>query len=107
MDAQKFVCETRRAVAERAENIGIWFTILDMLAQFAVITNVSRSLIVLVNRSTYNLLLQGFLIAFTSEFIPKLVYKYEHDWKMRGYVNFTLATSPKEGWEDLGKAQCR
>ena len=33
LDAQKFVCETRRAVAERAENIGIWFTILDMLAQ--------------------------------------------------------------------------
>jgi hypothetical protein len=40
IDAQKFVCETRRAVAERAENIGIWFKILDMLAQFAVITNV-------------------------------------------------------------------
>ena len=50
---------------------------------------------------------QGFLIAFTSEFIPKLVYKYEHDWNMRGYVNFTLATSPKEGWEDLGNAPCR
>ena len=47
------------------------------------------------------------MIAFTSEFIPKLVYKYEHDWNMRGFVNFTLATSPKEGWEDLGKAQCR
>ena len=42
LDAQKFVCETRRAVAERAENIGIWFKILDMLAQFAVITNVSH-----------------------------------------------------------------
>jgi hypothetical protein len=38
---QKFVCETRRAVAERAENIGIWFKILDMLAQLAVISNVS------------------------------------------------------------------
>ena len=43
LDAQKFVCETRRAVAERAENIGIWFKILDMLAQFAVITNVRFS----------------------------------------------------------------
>ena len=42
LDAQKFVCETRRAVAERAENIGIWFKILDMLAQFAVISNVSH-----------------------------------------------------------------
>ena len=30
----------RRAVAERAENIGIWFKILEMLAQLAVISNV-------------------------------------------------------------------
>ena len=41
LDAQKFVCETRRAVAERAENIGIWFKIMEMLAQLAVISNVS------------------------------------------------------------------
>nr|CAD7424566.1 unnamed protein product [Timema monikensis] len=39
LDAQKFVCETRRIVAERAENIGIWFKILDMLAHLAVISN--------------------------------------------------------------------
>ena len=43
LDAQKFVCETRRAVAERAENIGIWFKILEMLAKLAVISNVSKS----------------------------------------------------------------
>ena len=41
LDAQKFVCETRRAEAERAENIGIWFKILEMLAKLAVISNVS------------------------------------------------------------------
>jgi anoctamin-7 len=41
LDAHKFVCETRRIVAERAENIGIWFKILDMLAHLAVISNVS------------------------------------------------------------------
>ena len=44
LDAQKFVCETRRAVAERAENIGVWFKILEMLAKLAVISNVSISL---------------------------------------------------------------
>ena len=44
LDAQKFVCETRRAVAERAENIGIWFTIMEMIAQLAVISNVSDDL---------------------------------------------------------------
>ena len=45
LDAQKFVRETRRAVAERAENIGIWFSILDMLAQLAVISNVSNIMV--------------------------------------------------------------
>ncbi|KAF4525071.1 hypothetical protein B566_EDAN001985 [Ephemera danica] len=75
LDAQKFVCETRRTVAERAENIGIWCKILHMLAHLAVISN-------------------GFLIAFTSEFLPKLLYQYEYDWELRGYVNFTLAHAP-------------
>ena len=50
---------------------------------------------------------QACLIAFTSEFIPKLVYKYEHSWEMKGYVNFTLATSPHQGWGEVGKTECR
>ena len=41
LDANKFVQETRRPVAERAQDIGVWFTILDALAQLAVISNVS------------------------------------------------------------------
>ena len=41
LDAHKFVCETRRPIAERAQDIGVWFTILDALAQLAVISNVS------------------------------------------------------------------
>ncbi|XP_054265899.1 anoctamin-7-like isoform X2 [Macrosteles quadrilineatus] len=75
LDAQKFVCENRRIVAERAENIGIWFKILHMLAHLAVISN-------------------GFLIAFTSEFLPKLLYQYDYNWDLTGYINFTLAYSP-------------
>ena len=61
------------------------------------------------NHSDYYLIFffQAILIAFTSEFIPKLVYKYEHDWNMSGYVNFTLATSPNEGWNNnLEDTQC-
>ena len=41
IDAQKFVCETRRPVADRAQDIGVWFTIMDALAHMAVISNVS------------------------------------------------------------------
>lgn len=40
LDAQKFVCHTRRGVPERTEDIGMWFKILQYLAHIAVITNV-------------------------------------------------------------------
>ncbi|KAK8398011.1 hypothetical protein O3P69_003724 [Scylla paramamosain] len=36
----------------------------------------------------------AFLIAFTSDFLPRLLYKYEYDWSLTGYVNFTLAVAP-------------
>merc|ERR1719333_398648 len=88
LDAQKFVCETRRAVAERAENIGIWFSIMEMIAQLAVISN-------------------AFLIAFTSDFIPKLVYRYHYgDGEMEGFVKFTLSRAPAENWVDVGRPDC-
>lgn len=42
LDAHKFVCEYRRPVAERAQNIGVWFNILEALSHLSVIANVSR-----------------------------------------------------------------
>lgn len=41
LDAHKFVCEYRRPVAERAQGIGIWFYILEVITHLAVISNVS------------------------------------------------------------------
>ncbi|XP_014675460.1 PREDICTED: anoctamin-7-like [Priapulus caudatus] len=71
LDAHKFVCETRRTVAERCQNIGIWFHILDSIAQIAVISN-------------------AFVIAFTSEFLPRLLYQYEYSWKSEFENNLTF-----------------
>ncbi|XP_065266305.1 anoctamin-7 [Emys orbicularis] len=76
LDAQKFVCEYRRPVAERAQGIGIWFYILEVITHLAVISN-------------------AFLIAFTSDFLPRLYYQYTHASDLQGYVNFTLAYAPK------------
>nr|CAB3221926.1 anoctamin-7 [Phallusia mammillata] len=85
LDASKLVCEVRRPVAHRAENIGIWYEILDALVQIAVITN-------------------AFLIAFTSEFIPRLLYKHvESKGNLDHYVNFTLAYAP----HNAGLGNCR
>ncbi|CAL8079900.1 unnamed protein product [Calicophoron daubneyi] len=75
LDAHKLVCETRRPLAERAQNIGVWFRILDILVRLAVISN-------------------AFIIAFTSHFLPKLLYKYEVNDDLRGFTNFTLAWAP-------------
>nr|XP_055051662.1 anoctamin-7 [Misgurnus anguillicaudatus] len=74
LDAQKFVCEYRRPVVERAQDIGIWMTILQFISYLAVISN-------------------AFLISFTSDFLPRLYYRYSEG-SMRGYINFTLSVSP-------------
>ena len=50
---------------------------------------------------------QAFLIAFTSDFIQKLVYKYEYGERgvMRGYVMFTLSKSPVKNWFAKGQVK--
>ncbi|THD26545.1 Anoctamin [Fasciola hepatica] len=75
LDANKLVRETRRPLSERAQNIGVWFRILEVLVRIAVISN-------------------AFIIAFTSQFLPKLLYQYEINQDLRGFTNFTLAWSP-------------
>ncbi|XP_054455033.1 anoctamin-7 [Anoplopoma fimbria] len=76
LDAQKFVTEYRRPVGERAQDIGIWFPILQVITHVAVLSN-------------------AFLIAFTSSFLPRLYYGYTRDLTLSGFINFTLATSPR------------
>ncbi|XP_051963446.1 anoctamin-7-like [Xyrauchen texanus] len=75
LDAQKFVCEYRRPVAERAQDIGIWLMILQFISYLSVISN-------------------AFLIAFTSDFLPRLYYRYNKG-SMSGYINFTLSVAPE------------
>uniref|UniRef100_A0AAV2K1N8 Anoctamin n=1 Tax=Knipowitschia caucasica TaxID=637954 RepID=A0AAV2K1N8_KNICA len=76
LDAQKFLCEFRRAVVEPAPDIGIWFPILNFIAHTAVIAN-------------------AFLIAFTSTFLERTYFEFTRDSSLRGFANFTLSMSPK------------
>ncbi|XP_040321739.1 anoctamin-1 [Herpailurus yagouaroundi] len=75
LDAKKFVTELRRPVAVRAKDIGIWYNILRGVGKLAVIIN-------------------AFVISFTSDFIPRLVYlyMYSHNGTMHGFVNHTLSS---------------
>ncbi|XP_054884748.1 anoctamin-7 [Poeciliopsis prolifica] len=88
LDAQKFVKEYRRPVVERAQDIGIWFHILQFITHVAVISN-------------------AFLIAFTSSFVPRLYYRFTRDSTLRGYVNFTLATAPQTYIQQHHNISCR
>ncbi|XP_014906414.1 anoctamin-7 [Poecilia latipinna] len=88
LDAQKYVKEFRRPVVERAQDIGIWFHILQFISHMAVISN-------------------AFLIAFTSSFVPRLYYRYTRDSTLRGFVNFTLATAPQSYMQQHHNISCR
>ncbi|XP_051996823.1 anoctamin-1-like isoform X1 [Xyrauchen texanus] len=74
LDAKKFVTELRRPIAMRAKDIGIWYTLLRGLSKVAVIVN-------------------AFVISFTSDLIPRLVYQYMYspDGTLHGFVNHTLS----------------
>ncbi|CAL1295181.1 unnamed protein product [Larinioides sclopetarius] len=74
LDAHKLVFSHRRPVGVRVQNIGIWYRILDSIGKLAVLTN-------------------GIIIAFTSDMIPRLVYRiaWSNDYTLHGFVNYSLS----------------
>ncbi|XP_006145308.1 anoctamin-7 [Tupaia chinensis] len=89
LDAHKFfLCNYRRPVAQRAQGIGIWLLLLEAMAHLSVIVN-------------------AFLIAFTSDFLPRVLYQYEHHNQLHGFVNFTLAPAPPAYLAQGNHTPCR
>ncbi|XP_032378991.1 anoctamin-5 isoform X2 [Etheostoma spectabile] len=75
VDAWKLTTQFRRPVAAKAHSIGAWQEILNGMAVLSVVTN-------------------AFIVAFTSDMIPRLVYMYtqpEGEMKMQGYINDSLS----------------
>ncbi|XP_058842183.1 anoctamin-4-like isoform X3 [Acipenser ruthenus] len=91
LDAYKFVTQWRRPLASRAKDIGIWYGILEGIGILSVITN-------------------AFVIAVTSDFIPRLVYAYKYgpcagqgqagEKCMVGYVNASLSVFQVSDFEN-------
>ncbi|KAL5475674.1 hypothetical protein EMCRGX_G025519 [Ephydatia muelleri] len=80
LDAYKFCTLLRRPVAERAQDIGSWYAILDVVSKLSVVTN-------------------AWLIAVTANFIPLEVYKHlgyadavASSNSTLGYVNWTQSS---------------
>uniref|UniRef100_A0A673KKG9 Anoctamin n=1 Tax=Sinocyclocheilus rhinocerous TaxID=307959 RepID=A0A673KKG9_9TELE len=89
LDAIKMVSLERRLVPKKTNDIGVWTRILEAVGVMAVIAN-------------------GLVIGISSDFIPRLVYRYHYgpcatsnstihlfclDSCMTGYINNTLATA--------------
>ncbi|XP_066593716.1 anoctamin-1 isoform X2 [Prorops nasuta] len=74
LDAKKLLTMYRRPVGQRVRDIGIWYRILDSISKLAVISN-------------------AFIIAFTSNFIPRLVYRMTVSEKntLEGFLDHSLA----------------
>ncbi|XP_063145635.1 anoctamin-5 isoform X2 [Candoia aspera] len=76
VDSWKLTTQYRRPVAAKAHSIGVWQEILNGLAILSVVTN-------------------AFIVAFTSDMIPRLVYYYAYfsdpDSPMTGYINNSLS----------------
>ncbi|XP_074522638.1 anoctamin-9-like isoform X2 [Halichoeres trimaculatus] len=82
LDAIKMVKLERRLVPRKTNDIGVWTKVLEAIGVLAVIAN-------------------GLVIGVTSDFIPRLVYRYRygpcvtgkaHTHCMEGYINDTLST---------------
>ncbi|XP_011495635.1 PREDICTED: anoctamin-4 [Ceratosolen solmsi marchali] len=74
LDAYKMVKEARRPLAERVEDIGAWYGILKGVTYAAVVSN-------------------AFVIAYTSDFIPRSVYAfvYSPTDDLVGYIDSSLS----------------
>ncbi|KAM6942860.1 anoctamin-5b [Xenentodon cancila] len=100
VDAWKFTTQFRRPVASKARNIGAWQEILNGVAILSVVTN-------------------AFIMAFTSDMIPRMVYLYAYskDASMTGYISNSLSVynisqipqdnMPEDSWYDNATATCR
>ncbi|KAG8438346.1 hypothetical protein GDO86_008870 [Hymenochirus boettgeri] len=76
VDSWKLTTQFRRPVASKAHSIGVWQEILNGIAVLSVVTN-------------------AFIVAFTSDMIPRLVYYYAYSQNesspMSGYIDHSLS----------------
>lgn len=109
VDSWKLTTQFRRPVAAKAHSIGAWEEILSGIAVLSVVTNVCVGLhlcgvcvlmifplLFVIFLSPFSFpALQAFIVAFTSDMMPRLVYMYayqpEGEMNMKGYINNSLS----------------
>lgn len=86
LDAYKYVTQLQRPLAARVPNIGAWQAIIQGLSICAVISN-------------------AFMIAYTSDFIPQLVYRYVYSGtgNLDGYINHSMSYFQTDDFPEKSK----
>ncbi|XP_063678304.1 anoctamin-7-like isoform X2 [Bolinopsis microptera] len=84
LDAKKYTELLKRPIPINCMSIGIWYGILDYMASIAIITN-------------------AFVIAFTSDFVSQILWKYNHDDGLATYVKGHLSSFTGPILNDLGE----
>lgn len=72
IDATKFLKHRQRAVSMVATNIGAWERLLDIISNIAVVTN-------------------ALVIALTSNQIKRMVYQWDNNNSLEGFVDFSMS----------------
>uniref|UniRef100_A0A336K6N3 Anoctamin n=1 Tax=Culicoides sonorensis TaxID=179676 RepID=A0A336K6N3_CULSO len=89
VDAKKLIRCYRRVITEDVKDIGIWYGILDWIVKISGLVN-------------------GLIIAFTSDFIPKLAYTfiYSKDESYDSYIQFSLSSVQKDYYDGNITSEC-
>jgi len=80
IDATKFLKHRQRAVSMIATNIGAWERLLDIISNIAVVTN-------------------ALVIALTSQQIKRMVYQWDNDNSLEGFVEFSMSEYKTDCYE--------
>ncbi|XP_044127087.1 anoctamin-5 isoform X2 [Bufo gargarizans] len=90
VDSWKLTTQFRRPFAAKAHSIGVWQEILNGVAILSVVTN-------------------AFIVAFTSDMIPRLVYYYaysdDNDSSMLGYISSSLSVFDVSDFQNFSMPQ--
>nr|XP_047139556.1 anoctamin-7 [Hydra vulgaris] len=86
IDAKKLITQFRRPIAMLEKGIGVWYNILVTVTATAVQPNIKKT-------AWFSVMVNGCVIALTSEFIPRTVYKYKYsNSSLIGYLDWSLAS---------------
>lgn len=93
LDAYKLMRNYRRPVPRRLSGLGAWKGILQAITYISTVTNVRHTEPSTELRwLTTNLFRQAFVIGFTSDFVPRQIYRLAHNGKLVGYTNKTFSS---------------